>query len=228
MRLRLGVPAYGYPGTGVWESFALLPRGSLIIMDPADGPGRAADPRYAAVAAEAMRQGLHVLGYVTADYGRRSGSELEEEVARYRQWYAPDGIFLDQCPASVSAHAEIVRGFDYVRRLAMSLVINPGQPEVDPEDAAVADHVINFEGPYSVYRRTYFPDWVRDFPPEKFWHLIYDVVDADAMRAVSDAAARAHAGIVYITDATMPNPWDRVPSYWREEQDLMAEAVGSR
>jgi len=220
--LRLGLPAYGYPGTGVWESLSAVQAGALVIMDPADGPGRSIDPRYSAAVSTATRHGLRVLGYVTADYGRRSAAAMEEEVERYREWYGPSGIFLDQAPASISSSAAIAHAVSHIRASSLSLAINPGQPDIDPHDAAIVDHVVNFEGPHSSYRRCRFPDWVRDVASAKFWHLIYEVRDARTMRKVAAMAGRSHAGVVYITDATMPNPWERLPSYWREEQALLA------
>ena len=47
------------------------------------------------------------------------------------------------------------------------------------------------------------------------------------MRHVAAMARRAHAGIVYVTDATMPNPWERMPVYWREEQALLSSPTRS-
>ena len=220
--LCLGIPAYGYPGTGVWENLIGLDAGALVIMDPADGPGRRIDARYRAAISTATREGLRVLGYVTANYGRRSAAAMEDEVERYREWYRPSGIFLDQAPVSISSNAAIVAVVNRIRARGLSLAINPGQPDIDPEDAAIADHVVNFEGPQSTYRRTRFPNWVRDVSRAKFWHLIYEVADARTMRYVATMADRAHAGIAYITDGTMPNPWERLPPYWSEEQALLS------
>lgn len=222
--LGLGIPAYGYPGTGVWENLVGLHAGALVVMDPADGPGGRIDARYRAAISAATREGLRVLGYVTADYGRRSAAAMEDEVERYLEWYRPSGIFLDQVPVSISSHAAIVAVVSRIRARGLSLSINPGQPDIDPEDAAIADHVVNFEGPHSSYLRTRFPDWVRDVSPAKFWHLIYDVGDARTMRYVATLAGRAHAGIAYITNGTMPNPWERLPPYWLEEQTLLSNS----
>jgi hypothetical protein len=225
--LRLGIPAYGYPGTGVWESFFALPAGCLVVMDPADGPGEAIDPRYRDAVSAAISQGLRVFGYVTADYGRRGAAAMEEEIERYREWYDCAGVFLDQTPASSSSNAEIVTAASAVRRRAMSLAINPGQAEIDPQDTEFADHVVNFEGTHSTYRTTRFPTWTHNVSSNKFWHLIYEVADVRAMRAVATAAEHANAGIVYITDATMPNPWHRVPAYWSQEQQLLVRSSGA-
>ena len=149
---------------------------------------------------------------------------MEDEVERYREWYRPGGIFLDQAPVSISSNAAIAAVVDHIRARGLSLAINPGQPDIDPEDAAIADHVVNFEGPQSTYLRTRFPDWVLDVSPAKFWHLIYEVGDARTMRYVATMASRANAGIAFITDGTMPNPWGRLPPYWREEQALLAKS----
>jgi hypothetical protein len=191
-------------------------------MDPADGPGRSIDPRYRAVVSDAARRGLRVLGYVTTDYGRRTAAAMAEEVERYREWYRPTGIFLDQTPAMIASNGAISELVNRIRACRLSLAINPGQPEIDPGDAAIADQVVNFEGPYAAYQRSRFPNWVRDFPADRFWHLIYEVKDARTMRRVAGMAGRAHAGVVYITDASMPNPWSRIPPYWQEEQRLLS------
>ena len=219
--IRLGIPAYGYPGFGVWENLLTLPAGTLVVMDPADGPGQTVDPRYVAAVSATARQGLRVFGYVTSDYGRRSAAAMVQELERYQAWYAPCGIFVDQTPASASSSPAIVELVGHVRRCAMSVAINPGQPDIDPHDAAIADHIVNFEGPHSTYRRTRFPGWVRDLPAEKFWHLIYEVGDVRTMREVAGAVGRAHAAIAHITDTTMPNPWERLPAYWPEQQALL-------
>jgi hypothetical protein len=219
--LRFGIPAYGYPGTGVWESFDGLPAGSLVVMDPDNGPGAAIDPRYSAVASAANRQGLNLLGYVTSGYGRASAAAMEEAIERYREWYGTTGLFIDQAPASSSSSPAIVETVRLARRRSLTVAINPGQPDIDPDDATLVDHVLNFEGPYSTYERTRFPDWVGGFPGHKFWHLVYEVRSVRTMHEVAATARSAHAGIVYITDATMPNPYDRMPAYWRDEQLLV-------
>ena len=30
----------------------------------------------------------------------------------------------------------------------------------------------------------------------------------------NEDAAQRNAGVLYATDGTMPNPWDRLPPYW--------------
>ena len=60
------------------------------------------------------------------------------------------------------------------------------------------------------------------YDPDKFWHLVYEVPDFTAMKEMVALARERHAGLVYLTDATMPNPWGRLPVYWDAELALMA------
>lgn len=214
------MPAYEYPGGGLWREVAALPPGSLVVFDPADGPGDAVDPVYVTATATVRSRGIGTFGYVTTDYGRRSADQMIGEVASYERWYGPTGIFLDQTPPASTANKAIVATFDYVRSRQLRLAINPGQPDIDPEDAHVSDHVVNFEGPLAAYRRARFPSWTMGFPADRFWHLVYDVEDLASLRAVLTAAARHRAGVVFVTDSTMPNPWGRLPTYWEEELKL--------
>ena len=152
----LGVPAYEYPGGDLWRELAVLPSGSLVVVDPADGPGDAIDPTYVAAISGVRRPGIGMFGYVTTDYGNRSADEMIREVASYERWYQPTGIFFDQTPPASRSRKAITATFEYVRSRRMSLAINPGQPDIDPEDAHACDYVVNFEGTLADYRRASF------------------------------------------------------------------------
>lgn len=220
---RLGMPAYEYPGGGLWRELAALPFGSLVVVDPADGPGNAVDPTYVAAISTVRGQGVGILGYVTTDYGNRSADEMIREVASYERWYQPTGIFLDQTPRASISRKAIVTTCEYVRSRHMSIAINPGQPDIDPDDTSMCDYVVNFEGPLDDYRRAQFPSWTTQVGPEKFWHLVYDVPDRSSLRTVL-ASAGNRAGVVLVTDASMPNPWGRLPAYWKDELRLLSRS----
>jgi len=220
-KLRLGVPAYEYPGGQLWRELAALPSGSLVIVDPADGPGDSIDPTYVAAISGVSSLGIGIFGYVTTDYGKRCADEMIREVANHKRWYQATGIFLDQTPRASTTNKAILETCEYVRSTRMAIAMNPGQPDIDPEDAHVADHVVNFEGSFADYRHTRFPSWTTEFSPEKFWHLVYDVGDCCSLAAVLTRATRHRAGIIFVTDSTMPNPWGRLPTYWKEELRLL-------
>jgi hypothetical protein len=220
----LGVPAYGYPGVGVWEQLASLPARAFVILDPANGPGGSVDPIYLRALAPLVERGVTLLGYIDSDYGRRPLEQMTDEIGRYQRWYRPRGIFLDQTPAAASASEAITATVAALRSQRLTVVINPGQPDIDPADAALADHVVNFEGPLSLYRQTRFPAWTEAHEATTFWHLVYEVDDAASMRRVTAMARSRHAGILHVSDAGMPNPWQRLPRYWSALQRLAGAA----
>ena len=219
----LGIPAYGYPGTGLWEQLVGLSTGAVLVLDPANGPGERLDPRYVSSVAAMKSHGARVFGYVDTDYGRRGADAMVDDIHRYGEWYQPEGIFFDQTPAAASANSAIVEASSRVRSADLAVAINPGQPDIDPADAELADHVVDFEGTLVTYRRTQFPPWRQQHDPAKFWHLVYDVSDAAAMRETVTLTRKRHAGLVYVTDATLPNPWGRLPIYWDTELELLAD-----
>ena len=71
---------------------------------------------------------------------------------------------------------------------------------------------------------TYAPSpWEASLPASRFANLVIDVPTVVAMQADVRLAASRHTGWVYVTDANLPNPYDRLPAYWT---DLVA-AVAS-
>ena len=52
--------------------------------------------------------------------------------------------------------------------------------------------------------------------------LTYDVATAAKMREYLALAAKQRVGWFFATDAKGANPWDRLPTYWREEVDAIA------
>jgi hypothetical protein len=80
-----------------------------------------------------------------------------------------------------------------------------------------ADIVVVFEGSSEAYQRTEMPLWMWDFPADKFWHLVYGLSDGKRVPDILRRAVSQRAGLVYVTDGHMPNPWLALPRYWDEE-----------
>jgi hypothetical protein len=76
--------------------------------------------------------------------------------------------------------------------------------------------VINvFEDSYRNYPNATVPSWAYSYPIELFSHLIY-FTHPDKMPEVVALSGQRHVGWVYVTDKTLPNPWNQLPSYWNE------------
>jgi Spherulation-specific family 4 len=219
-----GLPAYFYPFAGgqEWPAVSQLDDASLLVINPASGPGAAVDTNYLDAVRHLGADGPRLYGYVDSAYGSRAVSAVIAESRRHRQWYGVSGIFLDQAALDTQHLDYYGRILDRLHSMGFDVALNPGQPDIDPRYLDLAEHVVTFEGSYGSYERQQFPDWTPGDPDDRIWHLVYDVPTGAAMEHVI-ARARTHgAGLVYVTDRTMPNPWDGLPAYWHEERRSIA------
>lgn len=221
---RLADPSYFYPGV-LWTKLeAATPTAGLAIINPASGSGDKLDPNYASQVKEAKAHGLIVLGYVDTAYTKRPLGEVQADAGRYFKWYHVSGIFYDEVTNTDSglSYYKQVYGATKQANSDALVVLNPGT--MVPESyMKVGDIICTFESPYNVYQTQYVSaGWVKQYPANRFWHIVLDVPTVADMRAVVRETRARHAGWVYITPAKEnPNPYDSLPPdpYW---QDLLS------
>ena len=239
--MRLLVPAYFYPGgdgAKHWERLlqsatatrAEAPaapatkqaRGArvTVIVNPASGPGEQRDPQYAAMLARAARANLELIGYVSTRYGKRPVEEIRADIRRWQTFYPQiTGIFLDEQNSSVDfvKHYRQLYLFIHSQPGLTTVVTNPGVA-CDRKffETRTSDTCCIHEQAGSL-AKFQPPDWLRDFPPQRFNALFYNVRDEAEMRRCLAAAKAAGIGSIFVTDDQLPNPWDRMPDYWPAE-----------
>ncbi len=229
--LALMVPAYFDPRPGGdWDRLADAARRvpMVAIMNPANGPGTTANGQYAR-AIQAMRTaGGRVTGYVYTSYGKRATTEVKADLQRYHGFYVLDGFFLDEMAndggaASVSYYAEL---YDFIHRLnpAYQVTGNPGTTTLETYvSKPTVDTVVTFEN--GTGYAGYIPSaWTRKYPAHRFCHLLHSVTNAGSMTNAVTLAQARNAGFLYVTDDVLDNPWDRLPSYWDAEVNLIEGA----
>jgi spherulation-specific family 4 protein len=214
------IPAY-VPPHALVELVRASSRPRLLVINPSSGPGTEAAPAYRAAVRTAQHAGARVLGYVHTTYGARPAADVIADIDRYTSWYGADGIFLDEAShdvAHVGYYAALGR---HVRAggARRVVVLNPGVVPAR-EYFDLADVIVTFEGPYAAYGPAMeaMPDWVRDQPPGRVAHLVYDASRQQAMATVSHPQK---AGYVYATSGSLPDPWRTVPSYLHEEEQAL-------
>jgi Spherulation-specific family 4 len=221
------VPAYFYPSqpSSQWNSAvndAPLPAGhkQILIMNPNNGPGRI-DQNYVAAVnkVHSAGTGFLVFGYVYTRYGKRSLSSVEADVNKYKSWYNVDGVFVDQTANSPSYISKYYQPLvNYITSLVPGVMLNPG----DYPDQAYANITVPstsylilnvFESSYSSYLSLAIPSWAFGYPSSLFSHIVYSTTAADLPNALSLSVQR-NAGLMYVTDNGLPNPYGSLPSYW--------------
>jgi hypothetical protein len=234
--LGIMVPAYFYPTSGeYWNSLAFAAsRVPLIaIMNPNNGPGMRQDTNYVRVLANLHQAGGKVMGYVHTGWGARSLKKVKADIDLYLSFYAVDGFFIDEMSSdkkttNLNYYATI---YQYIksRNPNYSVTGNPGaETQEDYLAKPTADSVMIFENDGSDYRTFVPSSWVARYPAREFVHLPYHVADSTTMSNFVGLAMSRNAGWIYITDATLPNPYDRLPAYWTNEVNLVREFNGDR
>jgi len=230
----MAVPAYFYPGSYWTQLDQARPGVGVAVMNPDSGPGAAPDPNYVAAVRSAKAAGITVVGYVYTSYGSRSIAAVESDINNYYSWY-PDlnGIFLDEASTNCADEPYYATLHSYVKSKggAALTVLNPGTQTNQCYEPA-ADILLTFEGSDQQYVNSYSaPSWVAHYPASHFWHVIYGTPTVSAMATAVQLSKARNAGYVYVTSASLPNPYDILPSglYWSSElADIAATGGGGR
>jgi Spherulation-specific family 4 len=235
LAMELLVPAYFYPSfdpaLSFWDEMtSAAAAGARItaIINPDNGPGAAQNSDYVAAVNSYRDAGGRVLGYVYTCYGNntctpglpatRSVAEVLADAQRYNSWYQVDGIFLDEM-SNLHAALPFYEGVAAGLRAAQpadTIVGNPGTA-TPAAYLDVADTLVTFEQGSGSYATASSEPWMSAVAPARQAHLHYNVGSATQMRALLPQAAQRNAGYLYITDDGGANPWDQLPSYWRDE-----------
>jgi hypothetical protein len=221
----LGVPSYFASGPDWDRLTGVVPGVGAVIVNPSNGPGRSQDPGYVTQVARSKMQGIAVLGYVATDHGHRDVNDAIREIDAYYAWYGVDGVFFDQAStdcASLPFYSRLHAEVEAKGGKALT-VLNPGMM-TDECFMGVADIVVTFEDTYRVYTTAYrAPQWTAKYNPDRFWHLVYDAPTETDMRRAVKLAKDRRVKWIYVTPASMPNPWGALPAeaYWRGELDAI-------
>jgi hypothetical protein len=70
------------------------------------------------------------------------------------------------------------------------------------------------------------PEWAGGFKPDRFAALLNHVRGVREMEQAVAEAVRKRMGFVYVTDAGLPNPWNRLPVYWGLEVEAVRVVNG--
>lgn len=224
--MRLLIPLYNYPQwyaptNYIWDDVAREGTNVpiTVIVDPASGPGPGfPNVDYDHALSEMSAGSVTLLGYVDTAFGTRPASNVIEDVAVYATEPRVHGIFLDQALADAGHfgyYTNIYAAIHGHSNLA-EVVMNSGPAlEEDYLSAPATDVAMIFE--QSVGWPEYQPPAHQfKYPPNRFSMLVHTCATADEMAAHLARAAQRNVVHVYVTDAGMPNPWDRLPTYWTQ------------
>jgi hypothetical protein len=229
-KLEIVIPAYFYPSVGGSWNILNAAAGKvpiLAIMNPSNGPGNSLDPNYVAAVNALRAAGGRVIGYVHTSYNTRPIQQVLDDINRYDAWYNVDGIFVDEMantgPAErLNYYRDI---YNHVKSIdpGWQVMGNPGTTTIEPYLTwPTADRLMVFENVGASYPGYTPSSWNFNHDPSKFVHLVHTEPSAANMLADLNLAMWRNAGGIYVTDDVLPNPWNRLPSYWTSLVDAVA------
>ncbi len=238
--ITIAIPAY-FTDDALWQKALDTPAVQYVIghpLVPVAGQAYVADKALAANLAQAKAKGKIPLVYVTAGYDKVDWKVVADRIDTVLDAYpAAAGVFIDeinydQCEKyqSLTKGAGTVKGVR-ARQANKLIVLNPGAPllncydgladgyvtlERAEKDIAAWSENVNLPGNASAYA------WMfKEESRKGMWEMVHSVAPANAAAAV-DAAVARNASVLYLTDDTLPNPYDSLPG------DAMFKAIVDR
>jgi len=231
--LKILFPLYIYPGSA-WDDIraqaSVVP--ITVIANPGSGPGTVRDPNYVTYINKFVGNTppVTVLGYVHTGYGSLPLSAVQSDILTWKSFYPQiNGIFLDEASTSLDDLTYYQSLSTFIKTTFGStaqVFLNPGQ-STSENYTAFADSIMFSEGDYGNFSLApssrpslpsgwpvapcyspYSPSW-----KYKSNAAVYGV-NSGQYQTVVDSAISKGFGYVFVTDATLPNPYGTMPSYW--------------
>ncbi len=239
------IPFYRYPNNPYTDPvclafFDLLRHNhdvaTIVVVNAANGPGDVEDLNWTAFIRIARAAGAVVLGYVSTGYGTRPEADVKADVDRWGTLYGSaglDGMFYDEQTFDTGpggagdAYVQLYKRYtEYAHEKGYYPVVsNPGVPQQAAYfKVNTGDIIVTYENstyPGETLLHGNFVDGPVDFNYTRRASLVYGQA---ALDTVEVAKLRKYARWIYVTDDTLPNPWDTLPAYL----DELYAAVGSR
>jgi hypothetical protein len=235
-KLKLLLPLYSYPNwyypdRYLWTQVAAV--AGLVeivaIINPENGPGGGPpNTDYQRGIADLRRAGIKLVGYIHTDYGRRQLQSVKTDIDIYARHFEVDGIFIDEVstdPDRFGYNRQIDRYAKSYPRLQQT-ILNPGTT-IDENYLrhGIGDTIAIFENDRIAWDNYQPPAYLATYPRSRFAALVHTTASTQAMVAIVDRALKLGFGYIYVTDAhNFPpncNPWDKLPSYWQQEVNLL-------
>lgn len=194
----------------------------IAIVNPSSGPGDSKDNIYASAIDGLISAGITCIGYVSTNYGNVPYATATTHMDRYNTWYPQvTGFFLDEMANAGDKQSYYSALTDYANSTGKPFTMgNPGTSVTSDYFDTVSNTVI--------YETSTLPS-VRalslGFPAERSSMIAYSV-PASSVNQTYINTISAYVSWMYITDDTLNNPYDNMPTYWTQFIAYLAAVPG--
>jgi hypothetical protein len=210
------VPLYSYPTDPAWSAIVTAKQAHptvavLAVINPNSGPGSSSDPTYQAGISGLAAGGIVVLGYVDTTNAQKPLANVEAEVDAYRSFYnGLQGIMFDAMSNVPGDEAYYQTLNTYVKGKGYTVTVGDPGTSVPDSFIGLLDTIVVYNDA-GLPNLPALPAYYANHPRNSFAIVSYGV---PALNNAFVASARQKVGFVYMTDDTLPNPWDTLSSYF--------------
>ncbi len=191
---------------------------------------RVTDSSYGAVIDNLQADSGKVIGYVYTSYGTRALSSVESDIDAWYTFYpSMNGIFLDEQTNVTGKESYYGQIYNYVKQKDSSslVVTNPGTSTLESYlfygGKRIADVICTFETNQGFNMWTP-SSWCSKYSRDNFYVIPYNIPSSQWLSTINRAAS-LNVGWVYLTDATLPNPYNGLPSYFEDYCDYLLNSI---
>ncbi|MGQ0795298.1 MAG: spherulation-specific family 4 protein, partial [Nitrosopumilaceae archaeon] len=208
------IPLYSYPTNAAWSNLIAAKNAHpdvpvVAIINPNSGPGTSQSQTFVNGINNLKAAGIIVLGYLPTNYAARSSVSVMGDIDKYDNWYPVDGVKFDEMtntPGNETYYSDLTA---YAKSKGFTLVVgNPGT-DVPASYIGIVDNLTIFENGY-LPTLSYLGGWHTNYDKMNFSSESYNIstLDEDFVTAASQ-----YVGYLYLTNDTLPNPWDTTSVY---------------
>ncbi|MDD2829698.1 MAG: spherulation-specific family 4 protein [Sulfuricurvum sp.] len=212
------IPLYTYPTDSSWQKVAQTAhtKETIAIINPNNGPvdcNTSVASDYRQGITKLKSSSIKIIGYVYTSYSARSEQTVKNDIDTYYSCYPDlDGIFLDETNSSADTNHYYDRLYRYIKDHNQSsrVVVNPG---VYPDESIIraSDTTVIYEDSGMNYDTLSPPSYTLHYGAGRFALLAYN---APLTSAKISKLSTYQLGYIYLTNDTIPNPWDTLTTYF--------------
>lgn len=215
------IPLYSYPGDS-WNALlsakAANPSVPVIaIINHDNGPGTFSDPNYTIGIQKLQSEGIVIIGYVDTHYTKINESYARKQINLWHSFYSINGIFFDQMSNLPENEGYYLNLTNYAKSIGYSVTVgNPGTATL-PSYIGTVNTLVVYED-QGLPQISALGSWQAKYGNSNFSMIAFGINDINDS-FISNVSG--HFGYIYITNGTLPNPYDSVPSYLKGEMKAL-------
>ncbi|TBR11043.1 MAG: hypothetical protein EPO62_02475 [Candidatus Nitrosotenuis sp.] len=217
------IPLYTYPGT-TWDTVVAAKNAHpsvpvAAVINPHNGPGNVTDTNYVSGIQKLQSSGVVVMGYVYTNYTARDPSLVINDIDSYKSRYPQiNGIFFDEMSNVVGNEGYYWNLSNYAKSVGFTLTVGNAGADIPPSYVGKVDNILIYDNS-NIPSLNYLGGWHIAYDKSNFSSVSYGVGALD-QAYVKNAAN--YVGYIYISNGSLPNPWDTLPPYF----DGLVSSVG--